>query len=370
MTGSLHHILLLVTFALGCAGQLLAASASDLVSQGNRALEEKKYDEALEAYEQAAKEAPQAPEVFFNKGAALYQKGDFQQAADAFEQSALRSEKPELEARSKFNQGNSAFRGAVGQLQRDPQQALEGVGRSVKLYQDALKLDPKLDDARYNVEVARRTMKRILEEMQKQPQKGQQNQKQQQGQQQQADPQQQLQQLLQKQQQAKQQSEQLAQQQQQQGKPQDTQQQSQELASQQQQIKGETQQLADQMKQSGKPDHQKVGEHLEQAAAQQNRAERELGRNQPSDAVPRQQQAEAAIEKAMAAMNGEKPPQPQPNEQQKHEQAAQKNEQRRREKQSQEARQNARDILAQERANRRQRDLAIMSRARPVDRDW
>jgi Ca-activated chloride channel family protein len=362
--------LIIFVLVLSCGGQLLAASASDLVSQGNRALEEKKYDEALQAYEQAAKEDPQAPEVYFNKGAALYQKGDFQQAADAFEQSALRSEDARLEALGKFNQGNSAFRGAVGQLQSDPQQALEGVGRSVKLYQDALKLDPKLDDARYNVEVARRTMKRILEEMRKQPQQGQQNQKQQQGQQQQGDPQQQLKQLLEKQEQARRQSEQLARQQQQQGGSQGAASESQELASQQQQIKDETQQLADQMKQSGKPDQRKAAEHLEQAATEQNQAERELGRNQPSDAAPRQQEAEDEIGKAMAAMNGEKPPEPQPNEDQKHQQAAQKNARRLRDKQSKEARQNAQDILNQERANRRQRDLAIMSRTRPVDKDW
>jgi Ca-activated chloride channel family protein len=146
------------------SGVSWADSARSLVARGNRAYERQQYEEALEAYEQAARTRPNTPEVWFNLGNALYQQGDFQAAMSAYEQAAVRSRNKVFEARSKFNEGNAGLRQAMRDSQTNPAQAIEGLRGSVRLYQDALKLDPSLADARHNIEVARRLMKKLEEE--------------------------------------------------------------------------------------------------------------------------------------------------------------------------------------------------------------
>jgi Ca-activated chloride channel family protein len=141
----------------------LADAARSLVERGNRAYQQGQFDKALEAYEQAARVKPEAAEIWFNIGDAYYRLGDYRAAMGAYEQAAVRSRRTALEARSKFNQGNACFRQALAEGATDPSRALEGLATSVRLYQDALKLDPALDDARHNIEVARRLMKQFEE---------------------------------------------------------------------------------------------------------------------------------------------------------------------------------------------------------------
>ena len=153
----------------GVFAPLLAESARTLVGQGNQQYKEQRYKEALGSYEKAEKAKPDSSHVLFNKGNALYMQGDYPRARDAYENAAVRSHDAELEARSKFNQGNAAFRQGVTEAQMNPDQAIDSIGKGVRSYQDALKMNPKLDDARHNVEVARRFIQQLREEMKKQP---------------------------------------------------------------------------------------------------------------------------------------------------------------------------------------------------------
>lgn len=139
-----------------------ADAARSLVERGNRAYHRGEFDRALEAYQQAASLQPEAAEIWFNVGNAYYRLGDYRAAMDAYEQAAVRSRSKALEARSKFNQGNACLRQALAG-EADPSQALEGLRTSVRLYQDALQLDPSLNDARHNIEVARRLIKEFEE---------------------------------------------------------------------------------------------------------------------------------------------------------------------------------------------------------------
>ena len=263
------------------AGSFLAhaQSARQFVQQGNEAYRQENYQDALEAYEQAAEVDPDSPRIWFNKGDALYQQGEFEKAIDAYEQAALRSQDPFLEARSKFNQGNASFREGVNRQQQDPRQALSSIEKGVRLYQDALKLDPTLNDARHNVEVARRVMRAMIEQMQNQPRQP--GQQQQDDKSEQQDPQEQLADLIQRQQQAAEQSKDLADQQQSQGNSQQVRQQSQALAEQQQKLNEQTQQLADRVDSQSHPAEQQQSaeqaqQHLENAAAKQEEAEEQL----------------------------------------------------------------------------------------------
>lgn len=140
-----------------------ADAARSLVSRGNRAYARGQFDQALQAYQQAARARPEAAEIWFNIGNAHYRLGDYRAAMDAYEQAAVRSRAKGLEARSKFNQGNACLRQALLESAADLGRAVEGLQAGIRLYQDALKLDPELNDARHNIEVARRLSKQLEE---------------------------------------------------------------------------------------------------------------------------------------------------------------------------------------------------------------
>ena len=86
----------------------------------------------------------------------------------------------ELEARCHYNMGNSYFRESERQRDSDLEKSLATLQQSVAAYQKGLELDPKLADAAHNIEVARLTMKKVLDELKKkQEQAAQQKKKQQ-----------------------------------------------------------------------------------------------------------------------------------------------------------------------------------------------
>ena len=156
--------LLVFTFSIQGYGKTTAG----LVKEGNNAYNAEEYDNAVTAYDEALKEAPDSPYAYFNKGAALFKKGDYAGAAEAFETAVFKSKDRQFEAKTKFNLGNTAYKEAEGMKGEDLQKALEGCSKSVSYYQDALRLDPDMKEAAENMEMVRLVMKNILDEIQKQ----------------------------------------------------------------------------------------------------------------------------------------------------------------------------------------------------------
>ena len=148
--------------------KVCADSPAGIVDKGNAAYLSGKYDDAISAYEEASVEAPESPHIYFNKGAAFYKKGDYASAAEAFEKAAVKSKDITLEAKSRFNLGNCAYREAERQQDSDLDKALEACTKSIRHYQEALELDPDFNEAAENIEVVRLVMKTILDEINKQ----------------------------------------------------------------------------------------------------------------------------------------------------------------------------------------------------------
>jgi Ca-activated chloride channel family protein len=146
----------------------LADSTAGLIDRGNREWLSCNYDNAIKSYDEAAVNAPESPYIYFNKGAALYKKGNYQGAIIEFEKAALKSKDPLMEAKSRFNLGNCTFSEAQRQMDSDLKKAMELCQKSVIHYQDALKLDPGLKNAAENIEIVRLMMKNILDEIKKQ----------------------------------------------------------------------------------------------------------------------------------------------------------------------------------------------------------
>ena len=351
-------------------------SARSLVRQGNEAYQKEEYSNALESYEKAAEQAPDSPRIWFNRGSALYKEGQYDKAMGAFEQAALSSDDAMIEALSKFSQGNTSFRKGVARQETDPRQALASVETGVRLYQDALKVNPGLHDARHNIEVARRTIERLMEQLKNQPpspsqgqQKNQNQGQDQQDQNQQQDASEQLKDQIEKQKDAAEQSESAARQQKSDPDFQQMERKAEDLANRQKQLQDETEKLAEKMnsqqqQQQSSPGEQ-AQENLEQAAQKQAKAEQQLKDQKFDEAQASQKEAQNDLGKALQAMNGK----PAGQEQQDQSQQTARNQPASNEQQ-QPMQQAAEDILNKEKADRQRRQTGIAIRIVPVDKDW
>ena len=151
-----------------------AESPVSLVEKGNTAYNAGKYDEALSAYDAAAKERPSDARIEFNRGAVFFRKGELDKAKDAWEKAALGATDVPMEAESFYNLGTLEFSKLRETQTPDPKAALEAGDRSVRYYHEAKDLlansskyknNPLVREASENIELVRRSMKIIQEEM-------------------------------------------------------------------------------------------------------------------------------------------------------------------------------------------------------------
>ncbi|MBI1353881.1 MAG: hypothetical protein GC160_06005 [Acidobacteria bacterium] len=354
---------------------LSAASTRSLINEGNSAYAEERYEEALEAYRQAGQNDAESAIAAFNRGAAHYRRQEFDDAKAAFQQAAqLAAEQgdPEIEALAEYNLGNALYKAGEGSAKTDPRSALTSLESSVGSYKEALELNPKLGAAAHNLEMARLRMKQLLEQMKNQPQGGQSK-----------DPddsddlQQKLSENLQKQQELNRQRDELEKKQQQNPRDQSLSRQAEQQAEQQKQLEKDNREMAEQLQQQQQqsqqkdPQKQQAQEQLEQAADQQQKASQQMQQQQLSQAEQSQQQATERMQQALDALQGKSGEQQQG--QQQPQQAQNPSQQ-----QGQQApadplqalRQTPEDILNQERANRKRRQLLLMGSPQPVEKDW
>ena len=388
--GSLHLLLLLVL--VSCSILAHGESVSNLVDEGNRAYLDGRYDEAIAAYEKAAAGEPESPRILFNKGTVSYRKGDFNAAQDLFEDAALKTRELDLEALCRYNIGNCSFREAQGQTGSDLKKAVEEYGKSIKHYQEALKLNPELRDAAHNIEVARLVVKDLLDQIKKQEEQMKQQQEQQ------KEITDKLKQLIDKQQEATEKSSELSKDKDQSQDPDQGAEKSDDLAKEQGEIKRDTEKLSDKMSQQlppTQPDQQpssmqQAKDHVNRAAVDQQAAEEMLKEGRPEDAHPAQEKAAEELEKALAALTNSSPQQNEQNQkeqdgqqqdqndnqqqdkqdQQQASQQQQQDQQQQQEMTAQKPDETARDIIEEEKENRDRRVLLVPGGYQPVDKDW
>ena len=131
-----HYILLILSlFLIGWIG-----GWSQAIKRGNVHYKAEAYDAALEAYQSAAKDRPEDAIARYNLGAALYQKKQFEEAADEFRRS-LDASDPIYRAQGYYNLGNA-------QIQ------LNDIEGAIRSYKSALRLNPADLDTKHNLELA------------------------------------------------------------------------------------------------------------------------------------------------------------------------------------------------------------------------
>lgn len=133
-----------------CCG--FTSGASSCIKEGNRLYGEKKFDPALEKYQQATQLAPNTWQPHYNTANTLYKKGNYQDAITAFD-TAAKTAPADMRPDIHYNKGNCLFR--QGKLED-----------ALKEYKSALELDRNDQDIKFNIEF---TQKKI-EEMKKQQQ--------------------------------------------------------------------------------------------------------------------------------------------------------------------------------------------------------
>ena len=126
-----------------------AQSSRKRIKEGKQLYTEKKYDQALNRYQDALLSEPQNRRIQFNVANALYQKKKYEEAMQEFQKVVGTKELP-LEGQTYFNLGNTLFR--LGKLPE-----------SILAYQQTLKIDPNDMDAKYNLEYVRRILKQNAE---------------------------------------------------------------------------------------------------------------------------------------------------------------------------------------------------------------
>jgi Ca-activated chloride channel family protein len=156
--------LLPLLVALPRSAHASPASALREYQQGN-------FEEAFKEYERLAQSHPDDPRYRFNAGSSAYRAGNYTNAVQHFV-GTLASPDLKLQHDSFYNLGNAQYR--LGESAQDAsirQSSWEG---AVKSFDAALKLDPKDDRSRQNLDFVRQR----LEELKQQKQQNQEQQKQ------------------------------------------------------------------------------------------------------------------------------------------------------------------------------------------------
>ena len=130
---------------------LINLSAKDKIKE---LYDKGKYDQAIDKYNQIIEQHPDWPESYFGKGAALYKKGNLDDALKAFEK-AIANKKPQQKAAALYNAGN------VFMQKKKYKKAME-------FYKRSLEINPKDYDAKYNYELAYNMQKQKQQQQKKQ----------------------------------------------------------------------------------------------------------------------------------------------------------------------------------------------------------
>jgi Ca-activated chloride channel family protein len=138
------------------------------VDAGNRLFADGEYAEAINAYNEALVDRPEALRPKFNKAASYYRLDDLGEAIDLFQEVAAKTKDMSLVAKAKYNLGNCFFQRGTKQRDSDLQKAIDEMKASIAFWRQVLEIEPENAKAARNIEVARLTIKDLLDQLKKQ----------------------------------------------------------------------------------------------------------------------------------------------------------------------------------------------------------
>ena len=138
-------------------------AASKRSAQGK--YEEGRYKDAYQEYQSLLEKKPHDPELHYNAGASAYQGRLYEEAAQNF-QAALIAPDVELQQKAYYNLGNAQYR--VGENSPDLQEKMQHWQQAVKNYESAIKLNPKDEEAAFNLSFVRKKLEELKKQQQEQ----------------------------------------------------------------------------------------------------------------------------------------------------------------------------------------------------------
>ncbi len=160
--GTIVGVVILLPLLFPWSGH--AASPYRAVQQGNAFYHAGQFEAAAHAYATAGRARPDAAEIHFNQGNALYKQQQYKKALRHYTH-ALHTATPDLASRIKYNLGNVAYQRALASMQ-NRQNALKHLRAAITYYRDSLRINVQQHDTRYNLELAHRLQHQLLEQSQ------------------------------------------------------------------------------------------------------------------------------------------------------------------------------------------------------------
>ncbi len=158
-------------FLTACS--LFSQPAALHASAGEEAYSKGDYPQALEQYSRLLKRHPDDPRLQFNAGAAAYKNKKYDEALAAFD-AALKSNDLDLQEKAYYNRGNAHFKKGEDSLKTDTQDTLAQWQEALDSYAASLELKPDDQDALSNRSLVQKKMdelKKKENEQQKKDQK-------------------------------------------------------------------------------------------------------------------------------------------------------------------------------------------------------
>lgn len=115
------------------------------IAKGNSEYEAGRFHNAESAYKKSVEKAPQQFTGNYNLGNALYRQNKFEEASQQYLNASANNNVNELQSKAMYNMGNSLLKN-------------EKYAESIEAYKKALRLNPKDEDARYNLSYAQRKL--------------------------------------------------------------------------------------------------------------------------------------------------------------------------------------------------------------------
>ena len=165
MNAKRHELVAALLLVLVSTQIVLAESAAALIRQGNRLYGQGNFNEAVNQYDEALVETPEAIEPKFNKANSYYRLDDLDKAADLYKEVAAEAKDMKLVTKAKYNLGNCYFQQGSKQQDSNLQKAVDDYKTSITHWRSVLDIEPENKKAARNIEVARLIIKDILEQL-------------------------------------------------------------------------------------------------------------------------------------------------------------------------------------------------------------
>lgn len=134
-----------------------------LVQKGNRLAKEKKYQSAVENYRKAEVARPHEPVIRYDLGTSLYELYEYREAEKELDQALSQAKDPATRIKALYNYGNTQYR--LGDFEK-----------AIESYKKVLDLNPKDEDAKYNLEFLQKKKSQFEKKNQERQKQQQQNQ--------------------------------------------------------------------------------------------------------------------------------------------------------------------------------------------------